>query len=201
MKIPLKEAVIVEGRYDKSRLASIFDCMIVETGGFDIFRDREKAAMIRALAKSCGVIIVTDSDTAGFRIRGHLKSLLAEGRVYQVYIPQIAGKERRKRAPSAQGLLGVEGMSRQVILEAFAKAGVLCREDAPPREKLTKADLFAWGLSGTAQSAQRRRQLLERLGLPDYVTANGLMDFLNASMGRAQARELVQELFGPLPQQ
>ena len=165
--IKLKQAVIVEGRYDKIKLSNLLDALILTTDGFGIFKDKEKQTFLRRLAREQGLIILTDSDSAGFLIRNFLQSALPPEQITHVYIPDLFGKEKRKRAPGKEGKLGVEGVSEQVLLEAFARAGVTAdRSDAAPAQRLTTADLFALGLSGKPDSAAKRRALLQKLALP-----------------------------------
>ena len=183
--IKLKQAVIVEGKYDKAKLSSLVDATIVTTDGFDVFRDREKLAYIRALAEKNGVIILTDSDAAGFRIRAHIAGAVDPEKITHVYIPDIFGKERRKTQPSAEGKLGVEGMPAGVLLDALRRAGVAVEgQDAPAPAKraapVTKADLVEWGLSGGPDSAGRRRRVLAALGLPARMNANAMLSAINA---------------------
>lgn len=189
--IKLKQAVVVEGKYDKAKLSSLVDATIVTTDGFDVFRDREKLAYIRALAEKNGVIILTDSDAAGFRIRAHIAGAVAPEKITHVYIPDIFGKERRKAQPSAEGKLGVEGMPSRVLLDALRRAGVAVEgEEAPaPAERaapVTKADLVEWGLSGGPDSAGRRRRVLAALGLPARMNANAMLSAVNALYTRGE---------------
>ena len=177
----VKEVIVVEGRYDKNALSQVVDATIVTLGGFSVFNDREKLAFLRRLADRQGLIVLTDSDGAGFVIRNYLKGALPAGKVKQAYIPDIHGKERRKRRAGKEGKLGVEGMRPEVLLEALRKAGATF-EDAAPTEKkqpITKADLVLLGLSGGQDSAARRQALLKRLELPEHLTANGLLEALN----------------------
>lgn len=182
--IKIKQAVIVEGKYDKIRLSNIVDAVIVPVNGFSVYRDRETAELIRYLAKTTGIVILTDSDSAGFQIRNKIKSLARGGEVIHVYVPDIRGKEKRKRAPSKQGLLGVEGIPDEVILEAFEKAGVSARTTDAPKEPITKADLLELGLVGGENSAARRAELQRRLGLPERLSANMLLEMLNVMFDR-----------------
>ena len=150
--IHIAQAIIVEGKYDKIKLSSILDAVILVTNGFHIFHDAEKMSLIRYYAKTTGVIILTDSDTAGFKIRHYLKGAVHEGKLYHVYIPDIYGKERRKDKPSAEGKLGVEGIDKKRLLEAFGKAGILAEEAPEKTDPITKLDLYELGLSGGADS-------------------------------------------------
>lgn len=188
--IKLKQAVIVEGKYDKIRLSNIVDAVIIPVHGFSIYKDCETAELIRALARKNGIIILTDSDGAGFQIRNKIRNLAADGEVINVYIPEIAGKERRKRNPSREGILGVEGVSDEVLIEAFQKAGVLAENISEERKNLiTKADLLDLGLIGGEHSAYRREELQKSLGLPRKLSANMLLEVLNAMYSREEFEE------------
>lgn len=181
---------MVEGKYDKIKLAPLLDATILETGGFRIFKDKDKLAMLRAIAKAAGLVILTDSDAAGFVIRNHIKSCVREGKIYHAYIPEILGKERRKQQPSKAGTLGVEGVPDAVILAALEKAGVYA-EQRPARERpVTKADLYEDGLSGGENSHARRSELLRRLELPQYLSANSMLDVLNTLFSYEEYKEL-----------
>lgn len=183
--IRVKEVIVVEGRYDKNTLSQIFDAVIVETGGFGIFNDREKLDLLRRLADARGLVILTDGDGAGFVIRRYLKGAIDPAKVKHAYIPDISGKEKRKSSPSAEGKLGVEGMRAEVLIEALQRAGAtLDGEFAAPRDRITKADLYAAGLTGKPGSEERRRALLKRLDLPERLSANALLDVLEVLMGR-----------------
>ncbi len=177
--IKIKQAIIVEGKYDKIRLANIVDTVIVPVHGFLVYRDRETAELIRTLARTTGIIILTDSDSAGFQIRNKIKELARDGEVTHVYIPDIRGKERRKREPSKQGLLGVEGISDEILLEAFEKAGVTAKTREAPKDPITKSDLLDMGLIGSESSAKKRAELQKKLGLPERLSANMLLEILN----------------------
>lgn len=192
--IHVAQAILVEGKYDKIKLASLLDAVILTTDGFRIFRDPEKLALIRYYAKTTGLIILTDSDTAGFRIRHYVKGAIQEGKLYQVYIPDIYGKEHRKEKPSAEGKLGVEGMEKQVLLQALEKAGVLT-ETVPKRtDPITRYDLYALGLSGGADSKAKRKQLQRYLGLPELLSAASLLEVLNTRMTRTELQQLLEKL-------
>jgi len=192
------EVIIVEGRYDKHTLAQVVRGTILETRGYGIFSDKEKLKLIRRLAKERGVILLTDSDKAGFLIRNHLKGKLSEGRVLHAYIPDRMGKERRKSQASREGKLGVEGMDGEVLLEALRRAGATFRGDAEcdvsSERKLTKAHLFEAGLTGGVGSEQRRRALLKRLDLPENLTTNGLLDMLNVLYSYEEALRVIGSL-------
>ena len=193
--LPIREAIVVEGRYDKAALAGVVDTLILDTAGFGVFRDGEKLALIRRLAEKRGLIVLTDPDGAGFVIRNYLKGAIPKGQVKHAYVPDVYGKERRKRAPGKEGKLGVEGMSPDVLRRAVLNAGATVLDgDAPERAagNLTPADLFALGLSGTADAAERRGELLKRLGLPERMSAKALLAALNALYTPGE----LEELFG-----
>ncbi|HCC00903.1 MAG TPA: DUF4093 domain-containing protein [Ruminococcaceae bacterium] len=192
--IHIKEAIIVEGKYDKIKLASLLDAVIIETNGFSIFKDKQKLALIRRLAAKRGVLVITDSDAAGFKIRGFLNGALPKEQVRHAYMPDIFGKEKRKAIPSKEGKLGVEGIPPAVIMESLARAGVLAEETEKPTRKITKSDLFADGFSGGANSAQNRRALLSRLDLPTRLSSNGLLEMLNAMYTYEEYRQTVDKL-------
>ncbi len=180
----INEVILVEGRYDKNALSQVVDALILETGGFSIFNDRQKQKLLRTLAKERGLVVLTDSDGAGFVIRNFIRGCVDPSLVKHAYIPDIYGKERRKSAPSKEGKLGVEGMPPEILLKALLRAGVSASDVTEQREHITKADLYARGLSGGEGSAQRRRALLKTLDLPEKLTADGLLDVLNALMSR-----------------
>lgn len=181
--LKIKEAVVVEGRYDKNTLSQLVDTVIIETKGFGIFRDSERLALLRRLARERGLVVLTDSDGAGFVIRNFLKGAIPPQQVKQAYIPDLFGKERRKRRPGKEGKLGVEGMRPQVLEEALRRAGVTFQDQTAEAQAscrpITKADLFAAGLSGGPDSARRRQILLRRLDLPEHMTANAMLEALN----------------------
>lgn len=193
--ISVKEAIVVEGRYDKHKLSSLVDGIIVTTEGFGIFKDEQKREYLRRLAKERGLIVLTDSDGAGFVIRGKLSSWIPKEQVKHAYVPDILGKERRKAAPGKEGKLGVEGMSVEILREALLRAGATINEESSEQEgeKLTKADLFELGLSGRDDSAARRKRLQKRLGLPEKLSPNGLLQALNACYSREQLMEILRE--------
>ena len=179
----IKQAIIVEGRYDKNTLSQIIDAPIFETGGFQIFKDSKRLAMLRRVAEERGVIIFTDSDGAGFVIRNFLKGALPKDKVLHAYIPDVYGKERRKAEASKEGKLGVEGMTKEILLQALAQAGA--EECAEPADPITKADLFLAGLSGPG-SGEKRKELMTRLQLPEHLGSNGFLDALNLLMSREE---------------
>ena len=186
----VKEVIVVEGRYDKNTLSQVVDAVIVETSGFGIFNDRQKQKLLRRMAETRGLIVLTDSDGAGFVIRNFIKGCVPPEQVKHAYIPDISGKERRKASPSREGKLGVEGMRPEIILEALRRAGATIDGEETRRAAITKADLYARGLSGGQGSAQRRAELLRSLELPERLTADGLLDVLNATMTKEAFYEL-----------
>ena len=191
MRPKIQEVIVVEGRYDKNTLLQAVDATVVATDGFGIFNDREKLNFFRRLAEKRGLIVLTDSDGAGFVIRNHLKGALPKEQVKQAYIPDIPGKERRKRKAGKEGKLGVEGMEPQVLIEALRRCGATFEgeERHPAGPAITKADLLEKGLIGSG-SVQRRQQLLEKLELPARLTANGLLEALNVLVTREEFEEL-----------
>jgi len=196
--LKIREAIVVEGRYDKNTLAQLVDTVILETAGFGIFKDGETLALLRRISQQRGLIILTDSDGAGFVIRNYLKGALPKELVKQAYIPDVYGKERRKRKGGKEGKLGVEGMKPEVILEALRRAGATFLdgegETFPERVPITKADLFDLGLSGGTGSAERRQALLKALELPTHLTANGMLEALNLLFDRETLEEKLREL-------
>ena len=182
--IKLRQAIVVEGRYDKNALAQLVDAPIFETRGFGVMKDAALLACLRRVAAERGLVILTDSDGAGFVIRNYLKSALPKEGVYHAYIPDIPGKERRKAQPGKEGKLGVEGMRPEILLQALRQAGVEAEET--PRDPITKTDLYLAGLSGGTGSAERRRACMQSLGLPEHLGSNGFLDALNLLMTRAE---------------
>ena len=183
----IREVVVVEGRYDKNTLSQVVDAVILETSGFGIFNDREKRKLLQTLAEKRGLIVLTDSDGAGFLIRNHIKGFVDPSLVKHAYIPDISGKERRKARASREGKLGVEGMRPQVLLDALTRAGATFEDESNVQTsspRITKADLFALGLSGGAESARKRVELQRELDLPERLSADALLDVLNALMDR-----------------
>lgn len=187
----IKEVIVVEGRYDRNMLLQVVDATVVETGGFSVFNDREKLNFLRRLAEKRGLILLTDSDGAGFVIRNYLKGALPKEHIKQAYIPDMPGKERRKRKPGKEGKLGVEGMSPQVLLEALRRSGATFADESPTMEKnaITKADLLEKGLIGPG-SVARRQALLRELSLPAHLTPNAMLEALNLLMSQEEFYEL-----------
>ena len=191
--IKINEAIIVEGKYDKIKLCSFVDAVIIVTGGFGIFKDAEKLELIRYYAEKTGIIILTDSDSAGRRIRGYIKGAIKNGSVKNVYIPDVFGKEKRKVKPSAEGKLGVEGIDGKTLIDAFNKAGITAGESTTKRD-ITKNTLFELGLSGSNNSSLLRKQLQKKLGLPSLMSASALTEVLNTMMNSDELRKKVNEL-------
>ncbi len=197
-KLKVREVIVVEGKYDKNTLAQVVDGLIVTTDGFGIFKDPQRADLLRRLALARGVVVLTDADGGGLVIRNHLKGILPTDRVKMAYIPDVPGKERRKRAPGKEGKLGVEGMSPDVLRQVLLRAGATCEnaDEAVKGKHFTKADLFALGLSGTADAAQRRRALQRKLGLPENLSANALVEVLDALVTPEEVRTLLETAEG-----
>ena len=187
MKQKIREVIVVEGRYDKNTLLQVVDATVVETGGFGVFNDKEKLAFLRRLAEKRGLILLTDSDGAGFVIRNYLKGALPKEHIKQAYIPDICGKERRKSKAGKEGLLGVEGMNAEVLLETLRRCGATFEGEASavPAAAITKVDMMEKGLVGP-NSALKRQELLKKLQLPSHMTANALMDALNLLLTREE---------------
>ena len=180
--VKIREAIVVEGRYDKNTLRQIVDAAIFETGGFGVMRDKKLLELLRRAARERGLIVLTDSDGAGFVIRNYLKGAIREGRVLHAYIPDLQGKERRKSSPGKEGKLGVEGMEPRVLLEALRRCGATFEDEAaaaPSRDPITKRDLYTLGLTGWPDSAERRDLLKRKLGLPEHLSTNALLEVLN----------------------
>jgi len=193
--ISIRETIIVEGKYDKNKLKQIVNAQVIETSGFGIFKDVEKRELLKKIGQKQGLIVLTDSDSAGFVIRNHLRGILPNEYVKHAYIPQIEGKERRKAQKSKEGILGVEGVDDEVIIEALEKAGatVLGSSDsvAQKREKITKTDMYNAGLSGGEKSAQLREKLAEKLGFPSGMSANALLEAMNILITKKEYDEFV----------
>lgn len=177
--IKLSQPVIVEGKYDKITLENVIDALIIPTNGFSLFKNREQCELIRALAERFGVIVMTDSDNAGNMIRAYVKKIVGNSTIINVYIPQIAGKEKRKSRSGKEGLLGVEGMTPEILIAAFEKSGVVGRTVENNSRKITKLDLYERGLSGGENSAEKRKELLKYLSLPTNLSSNAMLDILN----------------------
>ena len=193
--IKTKEAIVVEGRYDKNTLSQIVDATIFETNGFGIFKDTQKMDLLRRVAEKRGLIVFTDSDGAGFVIRNRIKSCVPAAYLKHAYIPDIYGKERRKAAPGKEGKLGVEGMTREVIYDALRRSGATIEgENLPPAAAITKQDLMELGLSGGKDSSAKRQALLKKLNLPEHMSANAMLQALNVLYSRDELFDLVKHL-------
>jgi len=195
--VKIKQAIVVEGRYDKNTLSQIVDTTILETGGFAIFKDKQQMALLRKIAEKRGLIVFTDSDGAGFVIRNHIKSAIDSKYLLHAYTPDIMGKERRKAAPGKEGKLGVEGMNRQVVLDALTRAGAtFAGEDAPVSTQITKLDLAELGLSGAPNSAAKRKQLLQKLDFPEHMSTNAMLQALNLLYNFEELKSLLAQMDG-----
>lgn len=190
----IKEVIIVEGSYDKSKLLTLVDATVVVTDGFLIFKDRKKCDMIRKLAQRDGAIIFTDSDSAGFKIRNYLKNVLRDYEVKHAYIPDIIGKEKRKNHSSKEGFLGVEGVNDVVILKALEEAGYE-EIHSDSQKKVTKTDFYTDGLTGSDESNHKREMLKKHLGLPKHLSANMMIDVINRIYGYDEYKKIIKELF------
>jgi ribonuclease M5 len=186
----IKEIIIVEGLHDKIRLGQLIDTVIITTDGFQIYKNREKIALIKRLGEECGVIVLTDSDSAGARIRGFLKNTLHLQNIKQIYIPQIKGKEHRKDKPSKEGFLGVEGINGDVLVDLILQSAHIDNKNAP---KITKLDFFEYGLSGNSNSGTLRRRLCEKINLPPKISSVALLDAVNSLYTPAEFTELFGE--------
>ena len=194
--VKIKEAIVVEGRYDKNTLSQIVDAPIFETSGFGIFKDKQQMALLRQVAENRGLIVFTDADGAGFLIRNHIKSAIPAKFLKHAYTPDVFGKERRKAAPGKEGKLGVEGMKPVIIIDALRKAGATfdSEESSPARDMITKTDLFELGLSGGPDSKAKRTSLLKMLDLPEHMSANALLEALNLLYTKDEVYRLVDIL-------
>ena len=197
--IPVREVIVCEGRYDKNTLSQVFDAVIIETDGFGIYNDAEKLALLRRLAEARGLIILTDSDGAGFQIRSYLKGAIDPALVKHAYIPDIPGRERRKKTGSKSGTLGVEGMEPEVLVEALRRAGATFagKPDWEPRREMSSAELYELGLAGCAGSSARRRALLRSAGLPERLRGAALREVLGALFTYSELARAVMELDAP----
>ncbi len=179
--LKIREVIVVEGKYDKIKLSQIVDAVIITTDGFALYNNKQKMALLKRLASEKGIIVLTDSDSAGFRIRNYIKQCFGDIPIKHAYIPEIAGKEKRKDKCGAEGLLGVEGISDSLIIDALKKAGVTANENVNP---ITKADFYEFGLAGGKDSASNRQRLAKKMGLPTKLSANALLDVINLLYSR-----------------
>lgn len=193
--VKIREAIVVEGRYDKNTLSQILDAPILETSGFGIFKDKQQMALLRRIAETRGLIVFTDSDGAGFVIRNHIKSAIPGKYLKHAYIPDIYGKEKRKAAPGKEGKLGVEGMTKDVILESLRRAGAtIDGEEMAPVRQITKQDLMELGLSGTPEASSNRLKLLKKLNLPEHMSPNAMLQALNLLYTLEELTNILREL-------
>lgn len=189
--IKVKQAVIVEGKYDKIRLSNILDAFIVETNGFQIYKDKQRRDFIKKLADERGIIILTDSDHSGFQIRNYIASGIPREKIRHLYIPDIYGKEKRKTEPSKEGKLGVEGIDDKILSEIFLKAEIEFSAEEN-RKRITNYDLFAYGISGGENAKEKRKKLLKKLNLPEFLSTNSLLSYLNSSVTMEEFITLVK---------
>lgn len=193
--LKIKEAIVVEGRYDKNTLSQIVDAPILETSGFGIFKDKEQMSLLRRVAERRGLIVFTDSDGAGFVIRNHIKSAIPGKYLKHAYIPDVYGKEKRKTAPGKEGKLGVEGLSPEILIDSLRRAGATIEgEDSPGNKGITKQNLMALGLSGGANAGAKRQKLLKRLGLPERMSANAMLQALNLLCSPEELNAILEEM-------
>jgi len=193
-KIPLSQVVLVEGRYDKNKVSQIFDAVILEVNGFSIFKDREKAELIRRMALLRGVVVLTDPDSAGQMIRNQISRIANGGNIYHAYVPDLKGKEPRKEKPSGEGKLGVEGLDDDIIIEAVRRSGAMSQGTPDKTPSITKQDLYRLGLSGCANSREKRKALARRLQLPEAIAPPALLKVLNALLDVEELEALIQSL-------
>lgn len=195
MKIKISKAILVEGKYDKIKLESFIDGLIITTNGFRIFKDKEKRELIKTLCDTVGLIIVTDSDVAGFKIRNYIKSITKNSsNVTNIYIPQIKGKEKRKAQASKEGTLGVEGIDIELLKEIFEKQNIDISINDNPSKKISKIDLFEYGFCGRDNSSILRELLLKKLNLPSYLSTNSLLDIINTLISYDEFLKISNEI-------
>ena len=194
--IKIKEAIIVEGRYDKIKLSSLVDAPVIETNGFRVFSDKEKQSLIRQIANTRGILVFTDSDSAGFVIRNFLRGVADKSKIKHCYIPQISGKEKRKKEYSKEGFLGVEGVSDEAIISAIRNSGatIIGKEQVEKSVAITKIDLYVLGLSGRENSDILRKKLLKYLNMPSYLTANAMLAALNCLYSLEELKEILEKI-------
>lgn len=192
--LKLKEVVIVEGKYDKIKLSQILDALIIDVGGFNIFKNKEKVQMIKKLADKNGILILTDSDHAGFMIRNYLNGIIPQDKIKNAYIPDIIGKEKRKKTYSKERKLGVEGVDDKIILDAINKVSLKKEEKTNNIKGITKMDFYEDGLSGRDNSSDKRKKLLKKLNLPENLSQNALIKVLNKTISYDEYKRVVEEL-------
>lgn len=197
-RIKIKETIIVEGKYDKMRLSPLFDANIIELGGFQIYNNKDRLALIRRIADKNGIIILTDSDSAGFRLRHYLSSAIPKANIKNVFIPDVSGKEKRKAKPGKENLIGVEGMTTEVLISAFKKSGIDVENGSFERtEPFSKSFLYEAGLSGGENSSELRKKLCEHYSLPKMLTANSLAEILPIITTKAELLSALEKLKKP----
>lgn len=192
-KLKIQQAIVVEGKYDKIKLSSFIDGVIIVTNGFGIYKDKETAQLIRYYAKAQGIILLTDSDSAGFRIRGHIKSIVPEGKIINLYAPEILGKEKRKAQPSKEGKLGVEGINIHILRELFEKAGI-SGTVTDKGEPVTKMNFYELRLTGHDNSSALREKVLEKMVLPKLVSSKALLEIVNAKYSKDEFYDFMVKL-------
>lgn len=192
--LKVKEAVIVEGKYDKIKLSNFLDALIIETNGFSVYKDKKKLAFIKKLANERGIIVITDSDHSGFQIRNYLSSVIPKEKIKHIYIPDIYGKEKRKKEPSKEGKLGVEGINDDILLNLFKKANITS-QSVEIINPVTSADMFSLELSGTPNAKQNKKKLLKSLDLPEFLSTSSLISYINSSMTKEKFYEYCNNLF------
>lgn len=192
--IKIKEVVIVEGKYDKIKLENILDTLIIQTNGFSIRKDKEKLKFIKKMALERGILVLTDSDHAGFMIRSYLSSAVPKDKIKHAYIPDVFGKEKRKDKYSKEGKIGVEGIDSVTILDSLEKAGVFCAQAENSGQKITNADLFNDGFSGGANSKTRKKELLQELDLPEFLSTNSLLQVINSTITHDDYKRIVEKI-------
>lgn len=194
-RLQLREAVIVEGRYDKIRLKEVISTPVIETGGFRVFKDKEKQNLIRSIADKRGILVMTDVDSAGFVIRNFLRGIIPADKIKHGYIPTVEGQEKRKEAPSAEGLLGVEGTDRDCLIRAIRNSGAeIIGERNDTYEEISKTDFYDYGMTGRDNSAILRKRILADLGLPQYLTVNAMISALNCLFSKSEFEEYLTHI-------
>ena len=191
--IKLDKPIIVEGKYDKITLENVIDGLIIPTDGFRIFKDKEKRDLIRTLARRFGIIVITDSDSAGNMIRSHIKNIVGDCEIINVYVPRIKGKEKRKDKCGKEGILGVEGMTVETLQKALERSGVTAGKVSEKSRKITKTDLYSCGLSGGKDSSEKRKKLLKFLELPENLSPNAMLDILNTLLSYDEFLEVIDK--------
>ena len=192
--IKLDRPVIVEGKYDKITLENVIDALIIPTDGFGVFKNTEKRELIRTLAGKFGLIVITDSDSAGNMIRAYIKKIAGDCEIINVYVPRIEGKEKRKDHKGKEGILGVEGMTVEILTEALEKSGVITRKTEEKSRKITKTDMFKAGLSGGNESGKKRKEVLKKLGLPENLSPNAMLDVINTLLSYEEFLEVSENV-------